>query len=203
MIGYDGYDGYDRYDGDGSDIVVNPAGFPGDGEYVGLDARIGLPPLLGPGMLMDWEGWWRLEELAVSTLLRSGASAADAVARLRGVVARLRQWRPGLQPLEEAVSDAVARAHSLSPDASDEQLVARALETVPDEYRGQATWRETIVTPDAVARRFLAAHAFANWYVHGREGLTAWLRSIETAHAFLSEGAGVKHADLVLRHLSG
>jgi hypothetical protein len=51
-------------------------------------------------------------------------------------------------------------------------------------------------------RRFLAAHAFANWAIHLGSGLESWLVSIETANAFLQAGAGVRHADLVLRHLT-
>jgi hypothetical protein len=50
--------------------------------------------------------------------------------------------------------------------------------------------------------RFLAAHAFANWAVHGRAGISGWLRSIETAHALVAVGTGVREADLCLRHLA-
>jgi hypothetical protein len=55
---------------------------------------------------------------------------------------------------------------------------------------------------DRVVKRFLAAHAFANWHVHGPGGVNAWRRSIATAHALIDSGLSVGDADLWLRHLS-
>jgi hypothetical protein len=203
LIQYDGYDGYDRYDGYGADIVINPPGFPPSGEYVGLDARDALPPLLRRDLLMDWDAWWHLEERAVATLLHRGASADEAVAMLRAVVARLGYWRPGGQRLIDAVDDAFTDSDTARATAPARALIERVLATVPDAYRERAAWTEHVDTPDPVTRRFLAAHAFANWQVHRQHGgLPAWLDSIETARAFLSEGAGVQQADLVLRHLA-
>ena len=200
---YDRYDGYDRYDRYGGDIVINPAGFPPGGEYVGLDARDALPPLLRRDLLMDWDAWWHLEERAVATLLHRGASADEAVAMLRAVVARLGLWRPGGQRLIDAVDDAFTDRDTAPATVRAGTLVKRVRATVPDAYREGAAWTGHADTPDPVTRRFLAAHAFANWPVHRQNGgLPAWLTSIETARAFLSEGAGVRHADLVLRHLS-
>jgi hypothetical protein len=56
--------------------------------------------------------------------------------------------------------------------------------------------------PDRVVCRYLAAHAFASWTVHGRGGLDAWLGSIATALALVDSGFGVRDADLWLRHLA-
>ena len=197
------YVGHDEYDGHGRDIVINPPGFPPAGEYVGLDARDALPPLLRRDLLMDWEAWWRLEERAVATLLYRGASADDALAMLRAVVARLGQWRPGGAPLLDAVEEAFEEGDRAPAGTAATALVTRVLNTVPAMYRSRAVWTERVDTPDPATRRFLAAHAFANWQVHGLNGgLPAWLTSIEIARAFLSEGAGIQQADLVLRHLS-
>ena len=54
---------------------------------------------------------------------------------------------------------------------------------------------------DRVLRRFLASHAFANWTAHLGRGLRAWWRSVDAAHT-LARRYGVRHADLVLRHLA-
>src|SRR5262245_11543308 len=42
-------------------VLTNASAFPPTGEYIGLDATAGLPPLLRPDMLMDWESWWEWE----------------------------------------------------------------------------------------------------------------------------------------------
>src|SRR6185295_13330944 len=47
-------------------IVDAAPSFRATGEYVGLDARSSLPPLLRPGMLMDWDSWWECERQAVA-----------------------------------------------------------------------------------------------------------------------------------------
>ena len=59
--------------------MVNAPAFLPDREYVGLDARASLPPLLRPDMLMDWESWWEIERLAVETLLTRGGSPEEAI----------------------------------------------------------------------------------------------------------------------------
>ena len=46
-------------------------------------------------------------------------------------------------------------------------------------------------------------HAFASWAIHREGGLGDWLRSIETAASLIEAGAGVRQADLLLRHLAG
>ena len=198
-----GYGGHVGCGNDGGDIVINPPAFPPGGEYVGLDARGALPPLLRRDLLMDWDAWWHLEDRAVATLLHRGSSAGDAVAMLRAVVARLGRWRPGGQPLLDAVDSAFEEGDSAPEALPAGTLVKRVLDSVPEPYRERASWSVYAGTPDLVTRRFLAAHAFANWRVHEQDGgLPAWLESIETARAFLSEGAGIQQADLVLRHLS-
>jgi len=53
---------------------------------------------------------------------------------------------------------------------------------------------------DPALRRFLAAHAFANWTAHLGPGLRTWWRSLDAAHT-LARRYGVRHADLLLRHV--
>ena len=117
--------------------------FPPPGEYVGLDARTALPPLLRPGMLMDWESWWMIEAATVDVLLtssgpvrrsawtraarRSAAASVDArrrsarVARQRGVCRRLvidardRRERSWTWRLRAIPADIARRLHDGPP----------------------------------------------------------------------------------------
>jgi hypothetical protein len=165
-------------------IVESPLAFPGDGEYEGLDARVQLPPLLRPDCLMDWESWWAFEAASVDLLGNSGTSVDDALARLRVAVEDVRTWTPHEGPLITRVADAFARARDT------EWVNGRMGEWVNG------------AVDDHVTRRFLTAHAFANWTMHLGKGLRTWLRSIEAAHELLPSGLDVRQADLRLRHLA-
>lgn len=185
-------------------ILLNSPGFPPHGEYVGLDARTALPPLMRPGMLLDWESWWKIEQLGVETLLTGGDSPEEALGLIRGAVHALLLWRPEDGHLIDA-------AHRVFREAGAERipgpraLIASTLEAIPDEWRTVARWDiasgNSGVPDDLELRRFLAAHAFADWTIHLGGGLMAWVRSIETALAFIEAGAGVRQTDLILRHL--
>jgi Fe-S-cluster containining protein len=181
-------------------IVLNPHAFPQSGEYVGLDARTALPPLLRPGMLLDWESWWEIEAATVEALLTSSGTVNAALGRVQRAVQRLLQWTPAEGPLGSHVSAAFA-GDSSSVFTIDPKLVGLAMAAIPEEARADAPWSAKVATSDTATRRFLAAHAFANWTIHLGDGLWPWWRSIETAAALLEAGAGVRHADLVLRHL--
>ena len=196
-----GNDGNDR---ERQFIVTNPAAFPPSGEYVGLDARTALPPLLRHGMLMDWDSWWQIERLGVETLLTRGGSPEEALGLIRGAVQLLLSWGPGHGPLDTAAERAFREADpERSPKLS--TLVAVALDSIPDGARTAARWdlasANRALPGDLELRRFLAAHAFASWTIHLGGGLMAWVRSIETALAFVHSGADVRQTDLVLRHL--
>ena len=192
-------------------IVTDASSFPSDGEYVGLDATQTLPPLLTEGILMDWDSWWECERLAVELLGNFGRGPAEALALLTGAVSEVQTWTPeAADPLIDHVQRSFARAtpalHRLT--AHDELLIelesrlpASATLRGSASPRASASPRDTAASPRAV-NRFLAAHAFANWAVHGRGGINAWVRSIETAHALVVAGAGVRDADLRLRHLA-
>jgi Fe-S-cluster containining protein len=181
-------------------IVVNPAAFPPTAEYVGLDARTALPPLLRPGMLMDWESWWMIESATVDVLQSSSGPVNLALGRVQRAVHRLIQWTPDSGPLATHVSAAFAGA--VSPmHVADANLIDLAIAAIPAGSRRDARWSAHVAASATETRRFLAAHAFANWTVHLGDGLWPWWRSVETAAAFIDAGAGVRHADLVLRHL--
>ena len=94
-------------------IVIDdtPAAFPPDGEYAGLDAAGGLPPLLTPTVLMDWEGWWALERAAVA-LISETTTSHEALARLDRLVSEVEQWRPGSHAFADHVRAATHTARS-------------------------------------------------------------------------------------------
>ena len=81
-------------------------------------------------------------------------------------------------------------------------LIRWSLSDARPEPRAEQAFYIVPLVADLTSRRFLSAHAFANWAIHLGSGLESWLLSIETANAFLQAGAGVRHADLVLRHLT-
>ena len=187
-------------------IVTDAASFPAGDEYVGLDATATLPPLLAEGLLMDWESWWECERLAVELLGNFDGDAVEALAQLAGAVAALQAWTPdAADPLIDHVRRSFATAtpapHRLT--AHDELLDLLNART-PTQFSAplalSAPPRHS--ASRRVVNRFLAAHAFANWAVHGRSGISGWLQSIETAHAVVAAGAGVRDADLRLRHLA-
>ena len=189
-------------------IVTDADAFPPGGEYVGLDVRDGLPPALRPDMLMGWEDWWHWEEQAVA-LLSAVDDAADALARLAHAVEFTRDWRPADGPLRDRIDAAFQSARHDTPArvataCRSDDAMADVVAAVPDGMRGDA--RRAIGTrgarvPIHVHRHLLIAHAFANWTAHIGEGLRTWLLSIETAHALLLSGLGVRDVDLLLRHL--
>ena len=187
-------------------IVTDAPAFPSGGEYVGLDVQDGLPPALRSDMLMDWDAWWLFEAEAVA-LIAAADDPARALAALRRVVEDVRTWRPADGRLNGRVSDAFGRAAPEAgavPAFAHETRLREVLDAVPGEMRADPSqFRLDAPRPPAhVARNFLAAHAFANWTAHVGEGLRAWVRSIEAAFALVELGYGVRHADLLLRHLA-
>ena len=172
-------------------------------DYVGLEVN-DFPPLLRPGLLMDWDGWWQWEALSVRWL--SEMPADRAIAGLRFITDRVRQWVPGSDGLPATIQrafteDCSADAQPIGPNDI-EQRVQEVLAAVPEDLRPA---RSTLagLAPSAFAhQRFLAAHAFANWTAYLGQGLRTWLRSIEAADALIRSGLGIREADLLLRHLA-
>jgi Fe-S-cluster containining protein len=189
-------------------IVESPAAFPDHGEYVGLETRHGWPPLLRPGVLMDWPGWWTFEARAVNLIGNVASSADDAMTRLTAVVARLRRWQPGGDSLEalvaaafDDVEDASGAVTPLDPETR-RARVSSLRASIPPEWNAGLEPTPPIRESPARHLRFLTCHAFANWSVHLGQDLEAWLDSMVSAHALLSSGFGVREADLWLRHLT-
>jgi hypothetical protein len=184
-------------------IVDDAPAFPPDGEYVGLDARASLPPLLRPNLLMDWDAVSLWERLSVALITTDAASTVDTLARLHAIVDDVRGWRPGDGPLATRIETAFTTAHRHEGHApSATKLITDVLDAVPPELRTSDAAPHEPRPQEHVVRRFLAAHAFASWTLHMGRGLRTWLRSLEAADALLSSGYGVRGADRLLRHLA-
>lgn len=189
-------------------IAVDSPAFPRGAEYVGLTADSALPPLLHPQLAMDWESWWLFEELSVALI----SDAPEPLPRLGLAVEWTREWQVGHGSLSDHVRRSFENARAVaihSPERSMARLSSLrddVLAAVPEEWREVAesalSTREPQPVTEAAARRYLAAHAFANWSAHLGEGLRTWFRAVETAGALLELTADPGRADLVLRHLA-
>ena len=185
-------------------VITDAPGFPSAGEYVGLEARDALPPLLRPDMAMDWASWWALERLAVD-LLGNGHDSVDRdLARLRGIVEHVRAWNPTAGPLSDRIARGPAVAAPSPARAGARERLQSIREAIPEELRPGAPTAPSRadLTSEGTRRRFLAAHAFANWTAYLGLDLRAWLASIEAADACITSGWSVREADLLLRHLA-
>jgi Fe-S-cluster containining protein len=175
-----------------------------DATDLGLDMRDALPPLLRPGMFMDWDAWHLWESEAVALIDRSEDVEA-ALACLRGVVERVRSWSPADGPLDRVIEHACRSATALPGPAIPAATHLEAiLAAVPPAHRPAPfqAMSSADAPSDREQRRFLAAHAFANWTAHLGEGLRTWLQSLEAASGLLRAGLGIRNADLLLRHLA-
>jgi hypothetical protein len=181
-------------------IVLDPPAFPASGEYVGLDARGALPPLLRRDMLMDWDAWWECERLAVEVCAQS-RDADMALARLRGAVARLETWTPADGALIDRVSEAFQTAAPMTSTVSAAALVSAVTDAIPADLTPDRP-KLTAAPAGDVMRRFLAAHAFGSWHIYQGTGLRTWLRGVEAAAALVADGCSIRDADLRIRHLA-
>jgi Fe-S-cluster containining protein len=75
-------------------VVEDPSAFPPGRPYEGLDAREALPPLLRPGVLMDWPSLERWERFAVSVLSVDRRSPEAALEVLAVAAEEARRWTP-------------------------------------------------------------------------------------------------------------
>jgi hypothetical protein len=196
-------------------VLVDPPGFPPSWPYAGLDAREALPPLLRPGVLMDWPSLELWEGFAVSVLGDERLSPEGALDVLASAVEQARRWTPDGGPFAEFF----ARTLDLSsPGAPSESgvlgvteawpLVAdcvphRALLPPPPEGLGEADGHWVAPHWPALARpirRWLAAKAFASWPVLQGDGLRTAVLGLRVALAVLRAEAarGVVGAGRVL-----
>lgn len=155
----------------------------------GLDARDVLPPLLRPGMLMDWPAVARWEELAIAALSRHRGNPGAAMRLIEGASRDVCvSWHPDHGPLSDALTLAFGAAGPNEPMEPMEP-------TEPMEPMGPVA-------------RFLATHAFACWSMYdgrGIRGALDWLLKARTAlheerRACPDLKEAFRRADLSLRH---
>ncbi|HEY7500073.1 MAG TPA: hypothetical protein VH740_16245 [Vicinamibacterales bacterium] len=174
------------------EIVSAPARLALDGDVEGLDARDALPPLLGPGMLMDLDAYDRWERRAIQALSKDDRDAAGAIERIAAATRSIQSWRPGGAPLAAVVErefDVAPACEAKEDLCMDEVRSSVALASVPrglgcpdrvDRFR--EAWRD--VAPwwpeaDRVVRRYLSARLFGNWVAYhgtGLHGIVEYLR---------------------------
>jgi Fe-S-cluster containining protein len=225
-------------DGGPRGIVEAPASLAGRFHLEGLDARDALPPLLRPGMLADLDGYHAWERAAVE-VLEAGEAPEDALFRIRAMTESVQSWSPGQTPLRHAVERAAQACRTVAVRGSDRARRDESLRAafdlvrnaVPEPFRpgtaptnlGALDARRVAPAWHAVSRplcRFLAAHAFGNWYAYLGTSLTTVVRSLEAALAVVRvEAASVcaqtgrpldepllveafRAADLLLVHLA-
>jgi hypothetical protein len=183
--------------------IVSDASFPESGEYVGLDARASLPPLLRPDVLMDWDTWWEWERLAIARIGATREPIQDTLAALGAAVEHVREWTPGTGDLMARVRASFAEPSRATarPRPEVAGVVKAVMAAIPADIR--PTSLPAGERPSEVALRGLvAAHAFANWTAHLGRGLRSWLRSLEAVAALVEAGCGIREVDLLLRHLA-
>jgi hypothetical protein len=182
----------------------------------GLDARHVLPPLLRPGMLMDWEAVGVWEALAVAAL----SEYRDDVDRALAIIERASEsvcatWSPTAGSLSDALRRAFERVlmeSGMSPASpgcgrAKERSRLRSFNGAADDTPDSRTRPSTPRAPEALAR-YLAAHAFACWPMYDGRGIRGALDWLAQARTALDEErrscADLKEtfrrADLALRH---
>lgn len=146
------------------EVVVNPAAFPRDAEYDGLDARDAFPPFLRPGVLMDWDTLAAWDRFTFDRLSRERRSVDAAIRDIRLACEHLRAWTPSEGPLArrlDVVLKAAPKMGSADPiAASDEE--------------------EAFIRPLC---RYAAAKFFGSWCWYQGAGLRTVIRSVEAALA--------------------
>jgi hypothetical protein len=154
------------------------------GELDGLDARREWPPLLRPGVLMDFESYDAWEAAAVSQLTSGSASARDALGALDQITRELTTWTAG----SGALIDRVHAAFALS----------EAPATCGDRAHG-------------AVKRWLAARLFGAWSAYQGDGLAFTLRYLRMClQTFDEEVAAdgnpleaIRRSDLRILHAAG
>jgi Fe-S-cluster containining protein len=176
-------------------IVRNPAAFPPDGFYDGLDARETYPPLLRPGVLMDWDTLDAWNRLTVSRFAGETEDVDAAVRYLHDACEHLRKWSAADGPLIERLSSWTAsppstrRASALDWSAIvelDREVghgVALDIETLDDQWTRQIAPVWPAFTRPLC--RYVAAKLFASWCWYQGDGLRTVLRSVDAALAVL------------------
>lgn len=197
-------------------IVANAPAFPRDGEYDGLDARDQLPPLLRPGVLMDWATLAAWDRFAFARLDRETDEVDAALRDLQFAAEHLRRWKADEGPLTSRMAEA-ARVALSRADAREGRRawgLDRAVRAcVPPSAAPLAEMHHALTADECVALsarwidpvwpaftrplcRYVAAKLCGNWCWYQGDGLRTVLQSVEAALAVVR----VEAARHVQRH---
>ena len=204
-------------------VVEDPPAFPVSWPYEGLDARDAVPPLLRPGVLMDWPSLDRWERFAVGALAGEGRSPEAALDLLVATAEEARRWTPDHGPFPEHVERVLEERLE-----QEEQRPAflGALRNGSRDARDPARWgsrawhlvascvpRRTLLPPAPEGLdderwvaprwpsfagpicRWLAARAFASWLALQGEGLRTMVLGLRLALGLLRAEAARGCAD--------
>ncbi len=196
-------------------VVESPAAFPGAREYDGLDGREAWPPLVRADLLFDLPAYTRWEGFLLSALDQPAAGDASVWDQLRLVAAaaeHLRAWTPEDGPLHARVGalerrtpsdDECDRAWGRYAPLADIEAYERVRRCVPDGLRPPAVsadvrrrWRALGgQLPMRVARRYVAAKAFAAWAAYDAFGVRTMVAELAVAALVLHVEAARRLAD--------
>jgi hypothetical protein len=176
------------------------------GPLEGLDARQVLPPLLRPGMLMDWEAVAAWEELAVAALSDHREDVDRALAIIEAASESVSAtWTPAAgslsASLRRAFEDSAISSAAPLKDRRRDRSLARP-------HPGDAgDMPDSISTRANAPARYFAAHAFACWPMYDGRGIRGALDWLNRVRATLVEECrsrplkeAMRQADLRLRH---
>lgn len=168
----------------GATIVPDPVAFGEHVHYEGLDARSAPPPLLRPGVFLDWSSHELFERHAVALLGALSEAPERALARLAGQAERGRAWQASLGLLEPWLRAAL---HEPAPPPdwlpADPLALVAELQPVLVQPAGELLEFHDLLAQDAryvepvwqelqaPVGRYLATKAFASWCAHQGEGL--------------------------------
>jgi Fe-S-cluster containining protein len=189
-------------------ILENPPHFPPSWPYEGLDARDALPPLLRPGVLMDWPSLERWEEFAVSLLGDERRRPEAGIDVLAGAAEDARRWTPGDGPFEQHFRRVLSFRGAAS-QTGDEESAGPSRRPPPDALGMTVAWRtvaecvshRSLLPSEPVGlddvdrqlvapawpslarpvRHWLAAKAFATWLALQGQGLRTTVLGLRVA----------------------
>jgi Fe-S-cluster containining protein len=204
-------------------IVDDPPAFPPSWPWEGLDAREALPPLLRPGVLMDWPSLERWERFVVRVLAEDGVTPESALDVLAGAAEAVRGWTASDGVFGEVFEEVLGREEAACREAlrNGEAAFVGALRNGYDDARdparrgsraslGSRAWRAWRLVADCVPHRDrLPPGPVADDAVDALRVAPAWpslalpVRRWLAAKAFASwlvlQGEGLRTAVLGLR----
>lgn len=218
-------------------IVDAPEAFPATTAYEGLDGREAWPPLVKPTLLFDLASYSHWERYVVATIdgTADHTTVWDALCDVSAAAEYLRAWTPDEGPLAARVLALDQRVWSADDRARAWQLYAayrhldafdRLTRCIPaglqapvlssETRRAWSEVRRHSPLPARIARRYVAAKAFAAWSAYDAFGvrtlvaelaIAALVLDVETARWLTRTGTdghdGTTHAPSPLTEADG